>query len=159
MIIVLLGTFPTAFERPLIEIDRLCKEGRIKEKVIVQSGHTQFVSEHLEMRPFINPGELTDLYKAARVVISQAGTGSLIKGMKLHKKIIAIPRLAKYGEVVDDHQEEILHEFAKENYILPWTESETLESVLNKLEDFTPSPYVSTKQQIIDYLESYIDSL
>jgi UDP-N-acetylglucosamine transferase subunit ALG13 len=159
MIIVLLGTFPTAFERPLIEIDRLCREGIINEKVIVQSGHTQFESEFLEMRPFIAPDELTELYKEARLVITQAGTGSLIKGMKLNKKIISIPRLAKYGEVVDDHQEEILLEFTKLNYILPWTEDIALETVLNNISDFEPSPYVSTKQKIIDYLEEYIGSI
>ena len=159
MIIVLLGTFPTAFKRPLIEIERLCKKGLITEEVIVQSGHTQFDSEYLKMRPFISPDELTELYKQARVVITQAGTGSLIKGMKLNKKIIAIPRLAKYGEVVDDHQEEILHEFTKQNYILPWTEDIALEEVLSKIDDFKPSPYVSTKQNIIDHLEGYINSL
>ncbi|OEY73225.1 PssE/Cps14G family polysaccharide biosynthesis glycosyltransferase [Salegentibacter salarius] len=159
MIIVLLGTFPTAFERPLIEIDRLCKEGLITEEVIVQSGHTQFDSEYLKMRPFIAPDELTELYRQARVVITQAGTGSLIKGMKLNKRIIAIPRLAKYGEVVDDHQEEILHEFTKQNYILPWTEDVALEEVLHKIDDFEPSPYVSTKQNIINHLEGYINSL
>ncbi len=159
MIIVLLGTFPTAFERPLIEIDRLCREGIIKEKVIVQSGHTHFNSEYLEMRPFIAPDELTEIYKEARIVITQAGTGSLIKGMKLNKKIIAIPRLAKYGEVVDDHQEEILHEFTKQNYILPWTEDVALETVLSQITDFQPSPYLSTKQKIIDHLEEYIDSI
>ena len=159
MIIVLLGTFPTEFKRPLIEIDRLCKEGIITEQVIVQSGHTQFDSEYLEMRPFIAPDELTELYKKARVVITQAGTGSLIKGMKLDKKIIAIPRLAKYGEVVDDHQKEILQEFTKQNYILPWTEDISLENMLDKINDFEPSPYVSTKQNIIDHLEEYINSL
>jgi UDP-N-acetylglucosamine transferase subunit ALG13 len=159
MIIVLLGTFPTAFKRPLIEIEKLCKKGLITEEVIVQSGHTQFDSEYLKMRPFISPDELTELYKQARVVITQAGTGSLIKGMKLNKKIIAIPRLAKYGEVVDDHQEEILHEFTKLNYILPWTEDIALEEVLSKIDDFKPSPYVSTKQNIIDHLEGYINSL
>ncbi|MEX2592752.1 MAG: glycosyltransferase [Anditalea sp.] len=159
MIIVLLGTFPTAFERPLVQIDRLCREGIIQEKVIVQSGHTQFESEFLEMRPFIPPDELTELYKEARVVISQAGTGSLIKGLKLNKKIISIPRLAKYGEVVDDHQDEILNEFVNLNYILPWTEDIALETVLIKIENFEPSPYVSIKQKFIDHLEAYINSI
>ena len=159
MIVVLLGTFPTAFVRPLVELDRLCRKGIIKEKVIVQSGYTEFESEFLEMRPFIPPDELTELYKEARVVISQAGTGSLIKGLKLDKKIISIPRLAKYGEVVDDHQEEILDEFTKLNYVLAWTEEIALDTALKKIENFKPSPYVSTKQKIIDHLEGYINSL
>ncbi len=159
MILVLLGTFPTAFQRPLVEIERLCREGIIQEKVIVQNGHTQFDSQYLEMKPFIAPDELTKLYEEARIVITQAGTGSLIKGMKLQKKIIAIPRLAKYGEVVDDHQEEILHEFATQNYILPWTEDKPLENALRKIKDFEPSRFISTKHKIINHLQEYIDSL
>lgn len=159
MILVLLGTFPTDFKRPLIEIDRLCEAGIITEEVIVQNGYTAFESKHLIFRPFIHPDELMELYKAARIVISQAGTGSLIKGIKLHKKIIAIARLAKYGEVVDDHQVEILEEFTKMNYLLPWHENVPLKEVLDAIEDFTPSTYVSQKEQFIHYLSNYIDSL
>ncbi|SHM64093.1 UDP-N-acetylglucosamine transferase subunit ALG13 [Cyclobacterium lianum] len=159
MIIVLLGTFPTPFQRPLLEIDRLCRNGIIQEKIIVQCGHTRFESEFLDMRPFIPPAELTELYKDARIVISQAGTGSLIKGLKLRKKIISIARIAKYGEVVDDHQEEILNEFSKLNYILPWRDGMPLEDVLDKIDSFEPTPYVSTKQKLIDYLEEYINSI
>lgn len=159
MILVLLGTFPASFKRPLVEIHNLCKIGIIDEQVIVQNGHTKFESKFFEIRAFIPPDELTELYKEARLVITQAGTGSLIKGMKLNKKIISIPRLAKYGEVVDDHQKEILAEFTKQNYVLPWTEDVALENVLEKVDDFKPASYVSTKQNIIDYLQKYIDSL
>ncbi|CAN0513918.1 unnamed protein product, partial [Scytosiphon promiscuus] len=58
-----------------------------------------------------------------------------------------------------NHQEEILHEFTKLNYILPWTEDIALENVLSQISDFKPSPYLSTKQKIIDYLGEYIDSI
>ncbi|WP_439483326.1 hypothetical protein [Cyclobacterium plantarum] len=44
LIIMFLGTFPTPFERPLAEINRVCRIGVIQERVIVQSGHTQFES-------------------------------------------------------------------------------------------------------------------
>ena len=73
--------------------------------------------------------------------------------------MISIPRLAKYQEVVDNHQEEILYEFTKLNYILPWTEEVALESLLHQIYDFQPSPYLSTKQKIINHLEEYIDSI
>src|SRR5690606_26708968 len=110
MILVLLGTFPTAFPRPLMEIEALCQTGEIQEPVIVQSGHTHMESDHMEMRPFIPPDELSELCVGARVIITHAGTGSLIKGIKLQKKIIAVARLSKYNEMVDDHQVEILKE-------------------------------------------------
>ncbi|RDV16846.1 exopolysaccharide biosynthesis protein [Pontibacter diazotrophicus] len=159
MILVLLGTFPTDFKRPLLEIEKLCSEGEINEEVIVQCGHTQIESSFMQMQPFISPDVLTSLYINARVVISQAGTGSLMKGIKLNKKIIAIPRLAKYGEVVDNHQVEILNEFSKLNYIIPWTEDVALKSLLQEINDFEPATYISKKQVIIEYLTDYIESV
>lgn len=159
MILVLLGTFPLEFKRPLEEIDQLCEEGIITEEVIVQSGHTKFESRFFIMRPFIRPEELTALYQQARLIISHAGTGSLVKGLKLKKKIIAIPRLAKYGEVVDDHQVEILNEFSNLNYLIPWTENDDLKELITRVENFSPSCYISQKDKIITYLSEYIDSL
>ena len=159
MILVLLGTFPAAFLRPLIDIESLCKDGTISEEVIVQNGYTLMESQYLKFRPFISPDELMALYQEARIIISQAGTGSLIKGLKLGKKVIGIPRLSRYGEVVDDHQLEILEEFAKQNYIIPWRENSSLKIILENVNDFKPSRYISSKQNIINYLTTYIDSL
>lgn len=159
MILVLLGTFPTQFPRPLKEIDKLCREGYIKEEVIVQNGFTEFRSDHLIFRPFITPEELIKLYQEARIVISHAGSGSILKGLKLEKKVIAIPRLAKYGEVVDDHQEEILEEFEKEKFLLGWKEGDSLKDLLEKAKDFKPVKFQSKKQTIIDFLDSYLDSI
>lgn len=159
MILVTLGTFPTQFQRPLLALEDLCDRHIISEAVIVQNGHTQFESGFMQMRPFIPPDELTELSEKARIIISHAGTGSLIKGIKLGKKVIAIARRAKYTEMVDDHQVELLELFAEKNYVLPWWEDNTLENLLEKVEAFTPQPYISKKHVIIDYLEQYINSL
>lgn len=159
MILVLLGTFPTQFERPLVAIDALCREGIIREEVIVQNGHTKFSSKHLTYKPFLPVAELDELYRDARIIISHAGSGSLLKGIKLGKKMIAIPRMPKYGEVVDDHQMEILAEFEKENYLLGWRETDQLRALLERIEKFEPKPFLSKKQNIIDFLDEYMESL
>jgi UDP-N-acetylglucosamine transferase subunit ALG13 len=159
MILVLLGTFPIPFPRPLLAIDELCASGRITEEVIVQNGHTQVDCPHLTLRPFIDPDELLALYDQARLIISHAGTGSLIKGVKLGKPVIAIPRLQKLGEHIDDHQVEILREFTNRGYVLPWSEDTPLAALLDRVKDFVPKPYTSEKQQIVNYLTDYIDSL
>lgn len=159
MILVLLGTFVTPFERPLIEIEKLCEAGTITEEVIVQSGHTNMTSQYMVMRPFIDPNELTELCGSARIVISHAGAASLIGAIQLGKKVITIARLSKYGEHVDDHQLEILEKFATLNYILPWRENVALDSLLNEIDDFTPTAFVSNKPMIMNYLTDYIDSL
>jgi UDP-N-acetylglucosamine transferase subunit ALG13 len=159
MILVLLGTFHIEFTRPLIEIEKLCAAGKLKEEIIVQNGHTRFSSPFFKLRPFVGPNTLDGLYDAARLIITHAGTGSIIKGLKKGKKVIAVPRLAKYGEHIDDHQLEILNEFALAGYLLPWNETDSLEQVLDEVNDFTPTVYISQKDSILNFLKGYIDSL
>lgn len=159
MILVLLGTFPLQFDRPLKEIDLLLQKGLINEEVIVQNGHTAFQSNHMVFRPFLDLNELLKLYDQADLIISQAGTGSIIKGLKKNKKIIAIPRLSKYGEVVDDHQVELVNEFAEGGYLLPWLEGEALEKILAQAKTFEPKPFHSNNGEMMKFLIQYIDGL
>jgi UDP-N-acetylglucosamine transferase subunit ALG13 len=158
MILVLLGTFDIEFKRPLIELDKLCNSGKIMEEVVVQTGHTKFPSENFDIRPFIPPDELDRLYDNARIIITHAGTGSIIKGIKKGKKIIAVARLKKNNEHIDDHQLEILNEFVSSGYITPWNEGESLEQILIDVQNFVPKPYVSEKESIENFLKEYIDS-
>ncbi|MBK0381646.1 hypothetical protein I5M32_01620 [Pedobacter sp. SD-b] len=159
MILVLLGTFVTEFKRPLLALDSLCKKGIITEEVIVQNGHTAIETDHLVLKPFISPKELDELHKNARLIITHAGTGSLIKAVGFQKKIIGVARLLKFGEHVDDHQIEILEKFVELGYIMPWREEDELENILNMIKDFNPIPFVSNKPVIMNYLSEYIDSL
>lgn len=159
MILVLLGTFPLPFERPLKAIEKAIEKGIIQEEVIVQNGHTNFSDKFLTLKPFIPLNELMELYDKADLIISQAGTGSLIKGLRKNKKIIGIARLQKYGESVDDHQIELLNEFALAGYIFPWDEDEEFELVYKKSKDFVPKEFISDNKKITEFLINYIDTI
>lgn len=159
MILVLLGTFPLNFDRPLVVLEQLLRKGIISEEVIVQSGYTVFNSSYMTFLPFLPLEELLVLYEKADLIITQAGTGSIIKGLKKNKKMIAIARLAKYGESVDDHQLEIVQEFAGAHYLLPWYEGDNLEKILSLANHFEFQPYKSSNKEIINFLINYIDNI
>ena len=159
MILVLLGTFTIEFSRPIIAIENAIKNGDVKEEIIVQAGHTAYSSELLTIRSFIDPKELNELNERAEIIVTHAGVGSILRGFKMHKKIIAIPRLYKFQEHVDDHQVDILEEFAECNYLIPWHEDDNFKDLLAKARTFEPSPFVSTKKDLEGFLLNYIDSL
>ena len=54
------------FLRPLILIENLIKKGIITEKVIVQSGHSHFNTNLMELVPFFSPADLESLYQEAQ---------------------------------------------------------------------------------------------
>jgi len=52
--------------------------------------------------------------KNSDLVISHAGAGSIMTTLVNNKPLILVPRLKKYGEVVDDHQLELAREMEKQ---------------------------------------------
>ncbi|RKD15076.1 hypothetical protein BCY91_05990 [Pelobium manganitolerans] len=159
MILVLLGTFSIEFSRPLIAIENALKKGKINEEIIVQAGHTTYHSNLLTIRSFINPTELEELYQRAEIIVTHAGVGSILRGFRMNKKIIAIARLHKFKEHVDDHQVDILEEFARNNYLIPWREDDDFADLLAQARKFTPSPFVSTKKDLEGFIINYIENL
>jgi len=159
MILVLLGTFKIDFYRPVIAIEKAILNWDINEEIIVQAGHTAYKSDVLTIRSFIDPKELNELYEQAEIIVTHAGVGSILKGFEMNKKIIAIPRLYKFKEHVDDHQLDILEEFEKCNYLIPWHEDDQFKDLLSKVRNFEPSPFVSNKKDLNGFLINYIENL
>ncbi|MFD1363704.1 PssE/Cps14G family polysaccharide biosynthesis glycosyltransferase [Lentibacillus salinarum] len=156
MIFVVLGTHELPFTRLIGEVERLKKEGSIQEDVLVQHGHTPYRSDHLTLKPFVSYQEMDLLYEQARLIITHAGTGSIIKGLKKSKPVIACPRLAKYGEHNDDHQLQIVSALKKQEHILSWEEDMLLEDVIQQADIFQPRPFQSGREQIYQLIENFI---
>ena len=55
--------------------------------------------------------EFAKLVDKADVIITHGGVGSIITAITKGKKVIAVPRLGKYNEHVNDHQVEIIESF------------------------------------------------
>lgn len=159
MILVVLGTEKYSFTRPLVQLEAFAKDFFINEKIVVQAGFTAYESVRMEIVPFIKHSELEELYRQARVVICHGGTGSVVTGVKLRKKVIVVPRLKKYDEHIDDHQLELVAAFEAQNYILPWLEQDELNEVFDKLNEFQPSEFVSGRDEILAYVKLFIDHI
>ena len=96
MIFVTLGTQDKEFKRLLLEIERLIYIGVIKDDVVAQIGNTKFESNKMKIIKFTYQDEMEELIKSADIIITHGGVGTIIEGINLGKKIIAVPRLKKY---------------------------------------------------------------
>lgn len=139
MIYVTLGTQPCDFSRCLKMIEELVKARSIKEKIIAQIGYTDYKPMCMECYDFIPEDKYQELIANSRVIISHAGTGALFSSIKKGKKVIAVARLSKYGEMVNNHQQEITKKLSEEGYILDGTES--LINAWDNLDDFSPRSF------------------
>ncbi len=157
MILVTLGTQDKSFERLLKLIDKAIDDKIIKEKVIVQAGFTKYKSKNMEIFDTVSSDELDKLIKKADLIITHGGVGSILSALKYNKKVIATPRLSKYNEHTNDHQKQIVKEFADRNYILPLLDFNDFKKVYLKSKTFKPKKYESNNENFTKMIKSYID--
>ena len=156
MIFVILGTQDKQFTRLLDDVEKCIKKGLIKEKVIVQAGHTKYESKNMEIFDFVNPSDMKDYIKKSKYIITHGGVGSILDSLKCNKKVIAVARLSKYKEHTNDHQLQIIDEFTKLGYIIDG--SNNLEKAIKNLDNFKLNKYQSNNENFIKLISDYIDN-
>ena len=154
MVFVTLGTQDKEFPRLLVEVEKLIDKGIIKDKVIAQIGSTSFSSNNIQLINYISRNEMIKYLQDADYVITHGGVGTIIDSLNLGKKVIAVPRLKKYKEHVNDHQLEIVNEFSRLGYILDGT---NLEQAIYKIENFVPNKYKSNNLNFVKLIDDYIE--
>lgn len=132
MILVTVGTQKFQFNRLLKAIDKEIEKGSIKEDVFAQIGMSDYVPQYYNHKAFTTPEEMQELRKKASLIITHGGTNSIIEGLRLNIPVVAVPRLEKYGEHVDNHQCEIVDEMAESGMIVSVKEMEELSDAIQK---------------------------
>lgn len=158
MVLVLLGTQNNSFHRLLEEVQKNIDNGNIKEEVVVQKGYTKFESKDMKLYNQLPTDEMRELISNADLIITHGGVGSIITSLEYGKKVIAIPRLKKYREHVNDHQHDIIKSFNDAGYIIGLNDVEELEETLKKVNDFQPEVYVKNTGNIIKMVSDFIDN-
>ena len=162
MILVLLGTQNNSFHRLLEKMDELIEKKVIDEKVLVQSGYTKYESKNMRVFDLIPQEELDRYQEQADLIITHGGVGSIISSIKKDKKVIAVPRLHKYQEHVNDHQKQIVEAFDRKGYIIGVNSVKELEKAILKAQDFIPLKYDEEgrdNSKMLKIIENFIDSI
>lgn len=157
MILVTLGSQDKPFNRLLEKIEEQIKKGNIKDEVVVQAGFTKFSDKYMKILGLVDREEFQRLIGECNLLITHGGVGSILNALSQNKKVIAVPRLAKYGEVLNDHQIQIVDNFAKEGYILSCHDDDDLGNILKKVEKFKPNKIKSNTDKMVSLIEDFIE--
>lgn len=155
MIFITLGSQKFQFNRLLKAVDELIVDG-FDEVVFAQIGYSNYIPVNFKYKEFLDREEFSVVMAKSDIVITHGGTGAIIGALKKGKKIIAVPRLAKYKEHVDDHQLQLIAQF-KELDLIYACEDMDLKSALETVKKTKYKEYKSNTQVIIDSLEEIIE--
>src|SRR5271157_3416099 len=130
--------------------------GTINEQVILQIGYTNYKPINADYFDFKNSSdEIKQLNRAARVVVSHAGVGSILTAIDEKTPVIIVPRQKKFNEHIDDHQLEIAKTISDNKNLIVAYNIEDLDELLKLNFTFTESNNKSTLvKSIKDYLIS-----
>lgn len=159
-IFITLGSQKFQFNRLLKAVDELCEKGIVDaEDVFAQIGYSDYLPKNFNYKKFLDRDEFSEEMGKADIVITHGGTGAIIGAVKKGKKVIAVPRLAKYGEHVDDHQLQLIKQFDELNLICSCQDTDKLEIALDIVRRTSYNSYKSNTSNIISSIEEYIKGI
>ena len=158
MIFVTVGTHEQPFERLIKYIDNL----KLDEEIIIQSGYCNYSIKNCKYKKMMSIEEMDKYFKNARIIITHAGPGSIMKALSLGKKPIVVAREVKYKEHVDDHQVLFASSLEKENKIINVKEISNLERLIKEYDTFVKDgrvTFVSNNKNFNDRFKDIVNDL
>lgn len=118
-IFVTVGSRNYQFDRLFKRLDKLFEDGTLNgQTMFAQTGTSKYQPKHYEVVDFLSPDEFVNRVQWADIVISHGASGSIMKALNAKKKVIAVTRLEKYNEHINDHQIQNNEAFSSNGYVL-----------------------------------------
>jgi UDP-N-acetylglucosamine transferase subunit ALG13 len=114
VIFVTFGTHHQPFTRLLEAIESLPPD-----ELVVQYGHSPAPVGVAESTAFLGFQEMLDRVRAADVVVTHAGVGSILLALREGHRPVVVPRRSEHGEHVDDHQVELTVALVAAERVIP----------------------------------------
>lgn len=159
MIFVCVGSRPYQFNRLFEELDRLVGAGRVKSDIFAQIGSSTYEPRGFAFEHFMDPDAFKAKMAEADIVISHGASGSIMGALNAGKKVIAVARLEKYGEHINDHQVAINETLGAEGLVLAVREMRELGDAIETMEsgDVELKPWKNPNPDaIIDEIDRFI---
>lgn len=157
MIFVTVGTQDRPFTRLIKAVDEAVKLGKIKDEVIVQAGVNKYKSDYIKVLNYVPFEEFNNYINTADIIITHGGVGSILSAIKLGKKVIAVPRLKKYDEHINDHQLQVIEKMTTDGYILSTEDENMIAEKVKEIANFAPKVYTSNTDNFISDFKKILD--
>ena len=155
MILVTVGSmFP--FDRLVQAMDALVGAGGVGEEVVAQIGDGGYEPRHMPFHRFLSRTEFESLLARASLLVSHAGAGTIAMALEHDKRLLVVPRLARFGEHVNDHQIATARRFEELQHVLVAYELEQLPERLQALRQFEPRRREASPQRLAERIGQFL---
>lgn len=153
---VTVGSQKFQFNRLLQSVDSCVCSNSIITSAFAQTGCCEYVPVHMQHAAFLNRNEFAQRVKDAQIIITHGGTGAIVNALKAGKPVVAMPRRVKYGEHVDDHQVQIVEQFAEVGLIEPCIEAADMANACERAISTSYFAFTSNTDRFLADLDEYL---
>ena len=158
MIFLTVGTqFP--FDRLVKAVDDALDEGLIEEEIFAQIGETSYKPHNFESVVFLDKNLFDRHLKESTSIIGHAGMGTITMALDNKKPLLVMPRLRKYGEVVNDHQVDIARKFSELGHLLAVYDAKDLPDGILRLKEFVPTERKACAEAVAKRIARFLGEL
>ena len=158
MIFLAVGTqFP--FDRLVKVVDSVLDDSSQDGELFAQIGQSSYKPRNFKSVAYLDKQRFDRYFKEASAIISHAGMGMIMMALDYEKPLLVMPRLKKYGEVVNNHQVAIATRFSELRHILVAHSEEELPQKVQLLKTFRPVPRENQAKAVADRIRRFLDSL
>lgn len=156
VIFVTVGTHNTGFNRLVKAADAYA--ATTLEKVIIQKGSSSYVPQHADYFDFAPSSKIAEISNQASIIITHAGAGSVLTSLASQAITVVVPRMKKWGEVVDDHQFELAEAIQDSGQGYMLSDVDDLATLLRTIP--MSKPTVNTGEAaLVSYLKGKMETL
>lgn len=158
MIFVTVGSQKFPFDRLIRKVDQMLREGLIQEEVFIQTGASRCVPS-CPHQAFCEGEQFQTLLETCSVLITHGGAGTMVDAVKRGKRVVVVPRLARYGEHVDDHQLQLMEALGDRGLLCPCPEVDRLEQALEEVRGRAYTGFCSNTDAFTASVAEYLSTL
>lgn len=147
------------FDRLVKAIDQAVGNGLIAEEIFAQIGPAEYIPQNFQYVETLTKEDYEDKLSQATAIISHAGMGSITTALKYNKPLLVMPRIKKYGELVNDHQLDTAEKFEHLGHVLAAYSIDQLPEKIEQLKNFKPTPRTPDPEKLISTISDYLDKL
>jgi beta-1,4-N-acetylglucosaminyltransferase len=158
MIFLTVGTqFP--FDRLVKAVDKAAGTNGFDEQIFAQIGESSYCPGNFEAAPVLEKAVFDQYFDDADSIISHAGMGTITMALDHRKPLLVMPRLKKYGEVVNDHQLAIAEKFEQLGYLIVAYSIEEIPDKMKLLKSFVPQERQPCPDIVAERIATFLNEL
>jgi len=155
MIFLTVGT-QFAFDRLVRAVDDAVGAGVFEQEIFAQIGESEYRPRNFEFSRVLTKFDFDKYINCSSGLIGHAGMGTITAAMDNNKPLLVMPRLKKFGEVVNDHQVTIAMMFEKMGLLLAAYDAQQVANRLESLGAFSPAVRQSDCARVAQRVRSFI---